>query len=248
MSDQTLFNDEQPNKSQATPEQQNTPVPNSSDLFADQLAAIKNEDGAQKYDTPEKALEALQHSQQYIPELKSKVDSQEQVINELTAKLEATRKVEDIINQQTPPQGNEPTSPQLGQEDILKIVTDKLNERTVQETQSSNQSQVSKALAQRYGDSAQAEVVKKAKELGMKPSELGALSKSNPAMVLALFGEKVGNTPVTTGGYHIPASPVAREPVTRPEKSVLSGATAAEQAAHMKAIREEVYRKHGITE
>ena len=243
-----LFKDEQTNNPQATPEQQNTPVPNSTDMFADQLASIVNEDGAQKYDTPEKALEALKHSQQYIPELKTKVTEQETLISELTAKLEATKKVEEIIAQQTPPQENEPTSPQLGQEDILKLLDERLQQNSIQQTQQSNQSQVSKALAQKYGDNAQAEVVKKATELGMKPSELGALSKSNPAMVLALFGEKVGNTSTTTNSFHIPATPPEHEPVTAPKKSVLSGATAAEQAAHMRAIKEEVYRKHGITE
>lgn len=246
MADQ-LFNDNIENP-QATPEQHNTPVPNSNDLFADQLASIKNENGEQKYDTPEKALEALKHSQQYIPELKTKVESQEQVINELTAKLEAMKSVEDIVNQQTPQQENEPTSPALGQEDILKIVSNALNERSAQETQTSNQSQVSKALTNKYGDNAQAEIIKKARELNMKPSELGALSKSNPAMVLALFGEKVGSPSISTTSHHLPATPPEHEPVKRPAKSVLSGATAVEQTAHMREIRAEIYRKHGITE
>lgn len=245
MADQ-LFNDEPVINPQVTPEPI-TPVVSSSDLFTDQLAAIKNEVGEQKYDTPEKALEALKHSQQYIPELKSKVDSQEQVINELTAKLEATKSVEDIINKQTSQQAQEPTSPQLGQEDILKIVTDTLSQRSAEDTQSSNKSQVSTALQQKYGDNAQAEIIKKAKELNMKPSELGALSKSNPSMVLALFGEKVGSTSTTTNSYHIPADSTQVDPVAAPSKSVLSGATAKEQAAHMAEIKAEVYRKHGIT-
>lgn len=247
MADQ-LFNDEQPAAPQATPEQTNTPVPTSSDLFADQLAAIKNEAGEQKYTTPEKALEALKHSQQFIPELKAKAASQEQVINELTAKLEAMKSVEDIINQQTPQQVDEPTSPTLGQEDIMAIVTNALSERSAQDTQAANQSQVSKALTQKYGDNAQAEIVSKAKQLGMKPSELGALSKSNPAMVLALFGEKVGTTSTTSSSYNLSATPQAIEPVKAPTKSVLSGATAKEQAAHMAEIRAEIYRKHGITQ
>lgn len=243
--DQALFNDKQATP-QATPEQ-TTPAVTSNDLFTDQLAAIKNEIGEQKYDTPEKALDALKHSQQYIPELKSQVASQEQVINELKAKLEATQKVEDIISQQTSQQAQEPTSPQLGQEDILKIVTDTLNQRNAASTQSTNQSQVSEVLKQKYGDSAQAEIIKKASELNMKPSELGSLSKSNPAMVLALFGEKAGSAPTTTNSFHLPADTVKYEPIKAPAKSVLSGATAQEQAAHMAEIRAEVYRKHNIT-
>lgn len=246
MADQ-LFNDEQTPTPQATPEQTNIPVPNSSDLFADQLAAIKKEDGTQKYDTPEKALEALNHSQQYIPQLKSQVDTQAEEITKLTAKLEAMKSVEDIITQQTPTQVNEPTSPALGQEDIMATVTKMFQERSAQDAQVSNQSQVNNALTQKFGDNAQAEVINKAKQLGMKPSELGALSKSNPAMVLALFGEKVGTTSTNTNSYNISPTPNAVEPVKAPTKSVLSGATAKEQAAHMAEIKAEVYRKHNIT-
>ena len=245
MADQ-LFKDEQAPTPQATPEQTQTPAPTSTDLFTDQLAAIKNDSGEQKYDTPEKALEALKHSQQYIPELKSDLAAKDTLISELTAKLEAAGKVEDIINQQAPQQGNEPTSPALAQEDILKLVSEELSKRSVQDVQANNQSQVNNALVTKYGDNAQAEIIKKAKELNMKPSELGALSKSNPAMVLSLFGEKVGSTPVSTNSYHIPADTAEFEPVKSPAKSVLSGATAKEQAEHMAEIRAEVYRKHGI--
>jgi hypothetical protein len=243
-----LFKDEELATPQATPELEQTPAPTSNDLFTDQLAAIKNESGEQKYDTPEKALEALKHSQEYIPELKSKLEMQEQAINELKAKLEATKKVEEIITQQTPQQVNEPTSQALGQEDILNLVSQELAKRSVQETQQSNQEKVQSTLKSKYGDNAQAEIIKKAKEFNMKPSELGELSKSNPAMVLSLFGEKVGSTPVSTSSFHIPADAPATEPVKRPAKSMLAGATAKEQAQHMAEIRAEVYRKHGITQ
>lgn len=243
-----LFKDEELATPQATPELEQTPAPTSKDLFTDQLAAIKNESGEQKYDTPEKALEALKHSQQYIPELKSKMELQEQAINELTAKLEATKRVEDIISQQTPQQADGPTSQTLGQEDILRLVSEELSKRSVQDVQKNNQDKVHSTLLSKYGDNAQAEITKKAKEFNMKPSELGELSKSNPAMVLSLFGEKVGNTPIATNSYHIPANAPAAEPVARPAKSILSGATAAEQAKHMADIRAEVYRKHGITQ
>lgn len=246
MTDQ-LFKDEQTPTPQATPEPTPAPIVNPSDLFADQLAVIKNEDGTQKYDTPEKALEALQHSQQYIPELKSKVDTQEQTINELTAKLEAAKKVEDIINQQTLEQGNEPTSPQLGQEDVLKMVTEALTQRSADEAQTANQTQVNTALTLKYGDNAQAEIIKKAAELNMKPSELGALSKSNPSMVLSLFGEKAGNISTTTNSYNLSTEPKV-EPLSAPDKSMLRGATSKDQMEFMKKIQSEVYQKHGINQ
>lgn len=229
---------------QATPETI-TPTPTSSDLFADQLAAIKNEAGEQKYETPEKALEALKHSQQYIPELRTTLASQEQEINDLKVKLAATKSVEEIISQQTPPQGNEPTSPVLGQEDIMKMVTDELSKRSAQDVQTTNASQVNKVLTDKYGDNAQAEIIKKAAELGMKPSELGALSKSNPSMVLALFGEKAGSVSTTSNSYNLSHTPEIK-PLERPTQSMLRGATSAQQRDFMKQIQADVYRKHDI--
>lgn len=247
MTDQ-LFKDEETNP-QETPETI-TPATNPNDLFTDQLAAIKNSDGAPKYDSVEKAIEALQHSQQYIPELKDKVSTQEQLISELQAKLEATQSVQDIVTKQTPPSEETPTSqPSLSEQDVEQLLVKKLQEQQAKTAAETNQSTVNTALTTKYGANAQAEIAKKAKELGMKPSELGALSKSNPAMVLALFGEKqTGGTSPTTTSVNLPLDTPEVKPLTRPEKSVLSGATSTEQGEYMRKIREEVYRKHGITQ
>lgn len=248
MTDQ-LFNDEQESTPQATPEP-TTPISNPNDLFTDQLAAIKNSDGAPKYDTVEKAIEALQHSQQYIPELKDKVSTQEQLINDLQAKLEATQSVQDIITKQTPQSEEQPTrQPSLSEQDVAALVAQELEKRNAQTTYETNQSTVYNALTSKYGDNAQSEIANKAKELGMKPSELGALSKSNPAMVLALFGERQSGTPSPTRtSVNLPLDAPSIEPLARPTKSVLSGATSKDQGEFMRKIKEEVYRKHGITQ
>jgi septum formation inhibitor MinC len=249
MADQ-LFNDDTTNNPQATPEPQTPPATNPNDLFTDQLAAIKNSEGAPKYDTVEKAIEALQHSQQYIPELKDKVSSQEQLINDLQAKLEVTQSVQEIVSQQTPPTEVTPTSqPSLSEQDVEQLLVKKLQEQQQATIESTNQSTVNTALTNKYGANAQAEIASKAKELGMKPSELGALSKSNPAMVLALFGEKqTGNASPTTTSVNLSPGTPEIKPLTRPDKSVLSGATSAEQGEYMRKVKEEVYRKHGITQ
>ena len=247
-SDQTLFKDE-PITPQATPVEK-TPAANPSDLFVDQLAAIKNDQGVPKYDTVEKAIEALQHSQQYIPELKTQMSNQEQLINELKAKLEANQSVQDIISKQTPPlEAAQTSTTSLSEQDVEALVANALQQRSVATTQTTNQTTVNTALTTKYGANAQAEIAKKASELGMKPSELGAMSKSNPAMVLALFGEKQsGNITPTFGSVNIaPTSPNVEE-LTRPAKSVLSGATSKDQGDFMRKIKEEIYRKHGITQ
>lgn len=248
MTDQ-LFKDEPNSNPQATPDN-NTPSVNPDDLFADQLAAIKNEQGAPKYDSVEKAIEALQHSQQYIPELKDKLSSQEAMISELQAKLEATEKVQDIVNQQTTPNDVQNTNePSLSAEQVAELVTQKLEQQKALSTQEQNQISVNNTLTERFGTEAPAEVAKKAKELGMKPSELGELSKKNPAMVLALFGEKQSGSPSPSlGSVRTPQDTPEVKPLSKPDKSLLSGATAKEQAEFMAKVREEVYRKHGITQ
>ena len=247
MADQ-LFKDEPNATPQVTPEPTITPQANPNDLFTDQLAAIKNSEGAPKYDSVEKAIEALQHSQQYIPELQSKMTSQETLISALTAKLEASQSVQEIINQQTPPNEVPPTSaPSLSEQDIEDKLTQLLEQRSAVTQASTNASTVNTTLTQKYGANAQAEIASKAKQLGMKPSELGELAKKNPTMVLALFGEKLGVSNPSTGTIVPPMISPTIEPVKRPDKSVLSGATAKEQGEMMSRIKEEIYRKHGIT-
>lgn len=246
MTDQ-LFKDETNVKPQ-TPAPTITPQANPNDLFTDQLAAIKNSDGAPKYDSVEKAIEALQHSQQYIPELQSKMTSQETLISELTAKLEASQSVQDIITKQTTPIEVTPTSaPSFSEQDIEALVTKQLEQRNATTQADTNASTVNTTLTNKYGANAQAEIASKAKQLGMKPSELGELAKKNPTMVLALFGEKLGVSNPSMGTVVAPMTPPTIEPLTRPSKSVLSGATSKEQGALMSKIREEIYRKHGIT-
>lgn len=243
MTDQ-LFNDENTNP-QATPEQTNTPSVNTNDLFSDQLAAIKNESGEPKYDSLEKALDALKHSQSYIPELKTELSSKDSEIIQLKAKLEAMEKVEDIVNRQTSQPEGETTNQSLGEEEIAALIDKAFNDNKTKTLEYNNQAKVNEALQAMYGANAQAEVQKRAKELGMKPSEIGALSKTNPAAALALFGEKIGSPSTTTSSYNLPSS-TTPEPLKAPEKSLLSGATTKEQVEFFKKVKEDVYREYGI--
>lgn len=249
MADQ-LFNDNVNVNPQATPGQDPSPIVNSNNLFTDQLAAIKNEDGAPKYDTVEKAIEALQHSQQYIPELKGQMTTQASLISELQAKLEARENVQELINKQTPPVVEAPTSnPSLSEQDVATLVSQEIEKRNAQSAQSTNATTVQQALTTKFGSNAQAEIVAKAQSLGMKPSELGALSKTNPAMVLALFGEKqTGSPSPSTNSFNLPLDAPRVEELKRPEKSLLSGSTTRDTTAFMAKVKEAVYKKHGINQ
>ena len=73
MTDQLFTNSE----STPTPTPVTTTI--SDNPYADLLRNIKNEDGNQKYDTIQKALEALSHSQTYIPQIKSQLTEREKM-------------------------------------------------------------------------------------------------------------------------------------------------------------------------
>ncbi len=92
-------------KPEATPPQEKPPV---EDLFADQLASIRNEDGKPKYDSVQKALEALNHSQEYIPQLKTELQQREERITALERELEKRGSVEDVVSRLTGKQEQDP--------------------------------------------------------------------------------------------------------------------------------------------
>lgn len=244
MTDQSLFQEESQNP-QATPEQSNPQSPDN--LFADQLQAIKNEEGKPKYSSVEEAIKALQHSQEYIPKVKSEKDALEKQVAELQEKLEAQKKLQEVL-QGNSNQPQEPQAPQgIDESQIDKLLQDKLAAIEAAKTADSNLSNVSKTLQEKFGANAKAEINKKASELGMNVSQLEELAKNNPKMVLSLFGASSVNTKPALGGHTLPQGDNKIE-VKRPEKSLLQGSTATQQRDFMRQIKAAVYQKHGITE
>lgn len=235
----------------ATPAAQPT---NPSSAFADQLATIKNEDGAQKYDTLEKALEGLGHAQSYIPQLKSDLATKEAELVQLRAEASARASVEDVVSRLSQPAAPEAPAaipaapaPGLSEADIAALVQKNIAHATAQTAAQTNARSVDDALIKMYGDKANATVHAKAAELGTTAAELQKLASQSPAMVMALFNQ--GSTPavsVTAGSFNVEPRQPEVTPVTRPEKSILSGATASEQKAHLLDVKAEVYRKLGV--
>lgn len=247
MTDQsTVFETPKQKAPQATPE---TVLPQSGDVFSDQLKEIKAEDGRQKYDTVEKALGALAHSQTLIPTLQQQVAALELEKTTLREELAKSKGVQEIVdsltNHQQQGQEGNPSENQFGAEDVVKI----LDQRKVQQAQQSNASKVNDTLVSAYGDKAAEVVANRAKELNTTPEALGQLAQSSPDMVLALFQQKQqSSSSVNTTSYNMGFDTPQRAPLKAPEKSLLMGASGAEKAAYMKLIKEEIYAKHGITE
>ena len=207
MADQSLFEDGQVT-SQDTPVQQ--PV-NQGSLFADQLAAIKDENGRQKYDTPDKALEALKHSQAYIPQLKSQVTEYEGEIARLKAELEKTKSVEDIVSrltQQT--EGHPPVNQQFDESAVEALLERKLQQTELANKKVANLQLVESQLVSKFGEGARAALSAKATELGISLAQLRAMSEESPQVVSALFSTTKQPTPSITGGG-LPLPPVNQQ-------------------------------------
>lgn len=244
MSDQTnLFTQE---NSQATPEQVSSPSASTENLFENQLKDIRNENGEQKYGSVDKALEALKHSQQYIPELKTENERLQQELNDAKAKLESTQSVKDILTSPSSEQAV-PTSAGLGEEEVARLVQQQLSQREAQSIAQKNQLAVSEALQAKFGTEVEAEIQKVSQQFGLSKEKIGELSKESPNAVLQLFGEKAGNVPPSTSSVYVPPTPSAPEPL-QPMKGLISGATSAQQMEAMRKIKEQVYRKYNVQE
>ena len=246
MSDQNLFGkEEQP---QETPAQQE---PSQQSAFVDQLSMIKNENGEQKYDSVPKALDALAHSQQYIPQLKTEVSTKDAEIAALKEELAKREAVGDVVDKLTAQQAQPESTPQvsgLNEQDVLNLVQNFSQQQAQQQTAVTNEKLVSDALFGQYGDKTQEVVAGKAAELGMTVEALQGLSQTSPQAALQLFGTSATSAPKTTSGsINISAqAPKETFDVAPPEKSLLRGASTNEQIDYLRKIRESVYKKHNV--
>lgn len=245
MSD-TLFTQEP-----GTPNPASNPVDASVELFATKLMDIRNERGEPKYDSIEKALEALRHSQEYIPQLKQEKDRLAQEVQRMREELAKHAGIEDVIARLSPQQQVEAPTTQvapvaLDEKAVQEMLQRALTEREKGQLASQNLSAVRKALVDKFGDKAAEEVKTKAASLGLPMEEVDRIAATSPSAVLAWFNatSPTSSSAPVRSTVTIPE----REPegITRPSTSMLRGASAKDQAEFMRKIRDEVYRKHGI--
>lgn len=245
MTDQSAFN--------STTNQQETPAqqPSQESAFTNQLSMIKNENGEQKYNDVPKALDALAHSQSYIPQLKSEVDTQAAEIARLTEELSKRAAVEDVVDKLTAQQAQPESTPQvsgMNEQEVLTLVQNFSAQQQQQSAAMTNEKQVSDVLFGQYGDKTQDVVVSKAAELGMTVEALKSLSQTSPQAALQLFGSSAQpQARATTGSINISGqTQKANFDVAPPEKSLLRGASTREQIEYLQKIRESVYQKNNV--
>lgn len=245
-----IFNEEQKPTTQEAPEVTHA---SSADIFAHQLMSIKNERGEPKYNSIETALDALKHSQEYIPQIKSEAERWKAEAERLQAELAQRASIEDTIakftTQRTPEAPSTTTeAPKALDESAVEAMLQRaLTAREQKQLAEQNLSAVSAQLTQKYGEKAKEVLASKAAELGMSMESVKQIASSSPSAVLAWFNT---SSPAPSGApvrstVSLPDTPRDTE-LKSPSKSLLRGASSKDQIEFLKKIREEVYRKHDI--
>ena len=240
--------------SSETPPAETPPAEITIDTLTTKLADIKNEEGGVKYSDLSKALDALKESQSYIPNLKKEKEALEKELAEVKANSEKQESVEEVVQRLLEKQTKKTEEPAhqqeiktLGEDDVAAIVSKTLTDAKTQEQLKVNEDTVAKALNEKFGEKSKEVVAAKAKELGMTPERIGELAAENPNIVLSLFSTSTKLT--TPSESTVNTSQFQGRPqqeLQKPEKSLLSGATANEQKAFMQEIKKRVYERHGV--
>lgn len=187
MSDQnSLFS--QNNTSQATPA--NTPNPsNVPDPVVTMLQEIKNDKGEQKYKTVEDAVNALKHSQEYIPSLTREKQRLEQELADAKAKAEKVSELESTVARLLEQRPASTNAPAVVDESVIEtLVTRTLARTKAQEDAERNTQTVVTAISSKFGDKAEEVFYGKAAEFGMSRAEVNQLAATKPKLVLSLLG------------------------------------------------------------
>lgn len=221
-----------------------------SDNLEDLLKNIKNEQGEQKYKSLQDALVALDHSQRYIPELKTQLSGTVEELNRMKEQMGKFQNIEDTVQrllaqQQIEKPVTTPSSSGLDEQAVLKLVSDSLQKNKQVETMEANMKSVHDALVSRFGDKVIETLENKAKELNTTRQALGELAKSNPKLVLALFEDHKTRESNPTVPNRQAVPPFTSQPREQ-HKSLLSGVSMKDQAAVMNKLRDQVFAKHGI--
>ena len=204
MSDQTssIFNNQTPPVTQVQNNGgSNTPSGNVNDPLVTLLAGIHNDRGEQKYKSVEEALNALKHSQDYIPQLSDKLRQQELELAEARAAsskiTELERTLQSLTQNNTAPATATPAPAGLSKEEIAELISNTLTNQQKQSIATDNLGKVVTTLTKSFGDKAEEVFYNKAKELGMTVTEINSLAARSPQAAFKLLGLDAA-APVTT--------------------------------------------------
>ncbi len=237
----------------------NPPNDQSTSPFADLLGSIRNERGEPKYKDVQTALEALRHSQEFIPQVKAEKDALEARLRATEEENQRLRTVEETLArlnqgstppQQTPAPNNNESGVTL--DAVAEIVKKTLTQREQQAVQQANMTQVINRAKEVFGPEADKVFYSKAKELGMNAEQINSLSAQSPQAVFTLLGlgQAASASPtipnanpqgsVNTAGYQ----PKPQSFIGRNEKSALLGASTSELRQEQESAKKLVEELH----
>ena len=146
-----------------------------------------------KWATPEDLAKGAVHSQVHIQQIEAENA-------QLRQEMATVRSVEEILaesqaapnaesNQENQSGEQEQSGTTFTQDDIEKIVSDRLLKVEQGKAQENNAQLVANSLTKVHGDQAGKVFETKAKELGMEVKALEAMASSNPQVVIGLFNQ-----------------------------------------------------------
>lgn len=254
---QTIFNQQTPSAASvdiatSTNVQSNQP-------FADLLGSIKNERGEPKYKDVQTALEALRHSQEFIPQLKQDKEATEAKLNALAVEVERLKNIEQSITQLTQQQQaqQQTTAPaSISEEAVANLINQTLSAKEKQALASNNLNTVVSKVQQAFGEDAEKTFYSKATELGMTAEQINSLAAQSPTAVLKLFGiegkpsNQTSGNPINQGSVNTAGlQPQVNSFISKNSNVAQVGATTAELQAecdNSKKLVEELHSK-GMT-
>lgn len=163
---------------------------------------------------PEKAWEALAHSQAHI----AKIETENSDYKTKVATAKTLEEVLAAVQSRTPPHQppvDQPNTPSVLDENTLKTKVEELfTQRTIAERTAQVSAEVNAALIEKYGDEAKANAAVRAKahELNLTPEALGEFALRSPKAFYKLFDMSGTATPINTAPSRSSVNPAALKP------------------------------------
>lgn len=143
---------------------------------------------------------------------------------QLESELQKRQSVEEIFNKlkSEPPVGNPPPENRQEQtglkpEDVNRIVSEAISQKTKEQTEAQNLNLVTQTLEERLGPSYSVELSKRVKDLGIGEEFATNLAKTNPKAFLKLVG--ADTAPTQNGLFNPPRNELRAPPKVQNEKT-----------------------------
>lgn len=239
MSDQDVFNKKE----------EDTKTPS----LEDKLKAITNEDGTPKYDSVEKAIEALSHSQNYIKQLEVERAKDRELADSFKAQQTRLEELENTFKNLQERKEEAPNTKAAEPADleakIADLVSRSLADRQEAEAKAQNVKTVSDALTEKFGDKVTEVVNAKAQEYGVTVDRLREMAADTPNIVLSIFNTTSKTNPTTLNvdsSVRVPLNSEAQLELPKFEKSLMYGPRTNEVVDAFKLVKDYTNKRLGV--